>query len=40
MLPREIVDGSVQGQARWGPEQSDLMSGIPAQDRGLETDDL
>ena len=38
------IPGSVQGQAEWGPGQSDLVLnlavGYPACGRGLELDDL
>jgi len=34
------LPGSVQDQTGWGFEQPGLVEGVPAQDRGLELDDL
>jgi len=34
------IPGGVEGQVGWDPEQPDLVSGNPAQGRGLELKDL
>jgi len=39
-LPREVVDGSVQGQVGWSSEQPGLVEDVPAHGRGLELGDL